>query len=159
MVESTVDFPLSAGDWVSGSGTLSGYQDNFAIRFYGRVYAPRAGQYTFGLRSKDGSKLLVDNVEIVDHGGEHEFTEATGTVTLTAGHHDIEVHYFCASSESGLILKWALPGESTLVVIPASNLFHAVDNEYCQDVYAPRIYNVAIEFETEDGSTHKLNLT
>lgn len=71
-----------------------GDTDRFGIRYNGYVQINTAGSYTFYTSSDDGSKLFIDNVEIVDNDGNHGNQERSGTVTLTTGLHAIRVLFF-----------------------------------------------------------------
>jgi len=84
--------------------------DSFGIQFSGYINIPAAGQYTFTTRSDDGSKLYIDNQQIVNNDGAHAPQDATGTVTLTAGMHAIKVTFFEASQGQELTVSWQGPG-------------------------------------------------
>ena len=69
IVESQISFALINGtEWVTMAGnTLTGFFTNYAAKFKGKVQAPLAGTYTFALQSDDGSRVVIDGVEIIDH--------------------------------------------------------------------------------------------
>jgi hypothetical protein len=160
LVENNLSFPETLVDWVTSKGqTLSGYIDNFAARFQGKIQAPIEGTYTFELDSSDGAILFINAEVIIDHNGLHGFTTETGSVVLTEGFHDIEVQYFEGTGVAGLELRWITPGESTAVPVPPQRFFHAVANEYCDDTDSPKVFNFAVLFELENGETVKINLT
>ncbi len=96
---------------VSYSGTFypGGPGDYFAAAADGSVWIDTAGDYTFYLRSDDGSQLTVDGVKIIDNDGVHGSTEVSATVSLSAGYHDISATYFENTSSSVLSLEWAGP--------------------------------------------------
>ena len=160
LLDIDIAFGETNADWITSKNqTLTGFDDNFAIRFRGKIQAGADGVYTFELTSNDGSRLFINAEEIIDHDGEHGFTAKQGTVTLDAGLHDIEVQFFNGTLSAGIELRWTTPGESTAVLVPAQSLFHAVANEYCDDTDSPKIFNFAVLFELEGGETVKLNLT
>jgi len=160
LLENKISFPAIFGNWTTSKGqSLSGYDNNFAIKFRGKIQAPIAGTYTFELQSNDGSKLFINADEIIDHDGEHGYTTASGQAILTEGFHDIEVQYFDGTGEARLELRWITPGETVAVVVPTGRFFHAVVNEYCDAAVVPQILNFAVLFEMENGETVKLNLT
>ena len=68
--------------------------DNFAIRLRGQLAIETPGTYTFALNSDDGSKLYINQNLIVDNDGIHTPRYVRGNVTLAAGMHHIEIHYF-----------------------------------------------------------------
>ncbi len=160
LLEDNISFPvIPSGDWVTTKGqVLSGFSDNFAARFRGKIQAPVTGLYTFQLQSSDGSILFIDGEEVINHDGVHGFTSASGSINLAEGFHDIVIHYFDGANDPGLDLRWIQPGESTAVTVPHQRFFHAVATEYC-DVDTPRIFNFGILFELDSGETVKLNLT
>jgi len=158
--ETDVNFPLTTTAWTTSAGeTLAGYVDNFAARFRGKVYAPLAGEYEFIVQSRDGSRLFIDNVEVVTHDGIHGFTEETGLVELDAGYHEFELQFFNATNEAGIIVSWKKPGDTVSEVIPSTRFYHEEINEYCDNTTSPKLYNFVIMFTCDNGETVKLNLT
>ena len=84
----------------------------FAIRFEGRLMAPRAGSYTFRLNSDDGSRLYIDGKVVIDNDGVHPPKAVDGTVQLTPGAHAIVVEYFQGPRwQIALELSWMQPGQ------------------------------------------------
>lgn len=73
-----------------------------------------SGNYTFTLNSDDGSQAYIDGALVVDDGGIHPPTTATGSDFLTAGSHALEVQFFeCCGGPSGVDI--ALPSGVTFV--------------------------------------------
>jgi hypothetical protein len=82
-------------------GTVSNFDigvrnqnDNFAFRFTGEIAAPADANYTFYTSSDDGSKLYIDDIQVVDNDGLHGPQWREGTIYLTAGQHKIVVTMF-----------------------------------------------------------------
>ena len=98
-------------------------KDNFYVNWGGVIRIPKDGDYTFHLESDDGSRLFIDGKQVVDHGGTHDMTEATGKTELKAGDHEIKVEFFDAEEDAGCILSWETSGKAKEVV-PAAVLFH-----------------------------------
>jgi len=119
-VDKTIDF-RSNGPTFPGTKL----DNHFAIRWKGKLKAPKDGSYTFFLESDDGSRLLIDGKEVVDNGGLHEMQTQTGSVELKAGDHDIQIDYFENENDggAGCVLSWRPKGMEKEVV-PASALFH-----------------------------------
>ena len=161
LVDNQIKFGLATGPWVTTkSTTLQGFTTAFAARFKGKLDAPSDGTYQFTLQAEDGAVLYINSAEIVNHDNEHSYTSVSNTVSLDKGLNDIEVHYFKGGSGThGLELRWIPPGETVETVIPPEKFFHAEANEYCDDENVPKIFNLAVEFETENGEKVKLNLT
>jgi PKD repeat protein len=95
------------------TGTLSEFSlepslldDNFGFRYTTTITAPTSGDYTFYTRSDDGSRLLVNGVEVVNNDGLHGAVEASGTVTLSAAEHTIVVEFFEAGGGESLEVQW-----------------------------------------------------
>jgi hypothetical protein len=161
LLEDQISFPTRNGQsWVTTDGQLvEGYQEDFAIRFRGRIQITVPGTYTFYLSSDDGSRLYIDGTEVIDNDGVHTTRELSAATYMSTGYHNIEVHYFQKSGNYGVTLSWVVPGEINPAVIPASRFFHAVTSEYCVNREVPRIMNFAVMFELENGETVKLNLS
>ncbi len=89
------------------------HQDNFfAFTFDGQITIPTSGTYTFYTRSDDGSRLVINGVEVVSNDGAHATREREGSVFLEAGEHDIDVEYFERGGAQVLNVFWSGPGIS-----------------------------------------------
>jgi hypothetical protein len=84
----------------------------FAIDYTARFWIERPGAYRFALVSDDGSRLYIDDNEIIDNDGIHPAERRTGSVELSGGIHQIRVSYFQGPrDEVALILQVAGPRE------------------------------------------------
>jgi alpha-L-fucosidase len=83
--------------------------DKFAFEFYGFIKIEKDGVYTFFTESDDGSKLFIDDLEMVNNDGEHGGEEKSGRAALKKGFHKIKVLYF--DSGGGNALKVSLQKE------------------------------------------------
>lgn len=117
-VDRQINFPSTQGAW-----TGTPFEDNFYVRWTGRLRAPKAGSYTFFLNSDDGSRLVIDGRQVVLNGGTHDMIEIPGTIDLSAGDHEILVEYFESEIDSGCILSWQGP-ELRKQIVPPEMLFH-----------------------------------
>ena len=79
--------------------------EDFAIRFRGELAIDTPGLYHFGLYSDDGAKLYIDGTLVVDNDGIHGPKGEKGIITLTAGKHPVEIHYFQGPRHS-IALQW-----------------------------------------------------
>ncbi|MCK5458110.1 MAG: exo-alpha-sialidase, partial [Melioribacteraceae bacterium] len=79
---------------------------SFAYIFKGYLTIPKDGKYTFYLASNDGSVLLIDDYEFINHDGPHGMSEESITVSLCKGKHKIVVKYFQMAEGLGLKLLW-----------------------------------------------------
>ncbi len=102
--------------------------DNYAFKFSGVINIPVAGKYTFFTTSDDGSNLYLDSLvtsrKIVNNDGVHTSRERSGTVTLTAGTHNIYVTYFNKSATNAFEVRWQGPTGSNIPkqLIPLTSL-------------------------------------
>ena len=83
--------------------------DKFVFYFKGFVNIEKTGLYHFYTASDDGSKLFIDDIEIVDNDGDHGTVEKSGRAYLKKGHHKIRVVYF--DSGGGNELKVSMQPE------------------------------------------------
>jgi len=89
-------------------------KDYYLARWISGVKILEPGNYTFYLRSDDGSMLFVDGLPAVMNEGCHGFDTATGVVELTTGEHLIVVHYFEATGGAGMYLQYSGPDTEDL---------------------------------------------
>ena len=106
-VVDAVDQPSTGGAW---PGLPLSMKDTFAARLHGSLAVPAAGTWTFHLISDDGSRLLLDGVEVIDNDGLHGMRTRSATLTLAAGPHAVEVEFFENGGGAGLQLYWEGPG-------------------------------------------------
>jgi alpha-L-fucosidase len=77
-------------------------KDKFAFDFSGYIKINKDGFYTFYSSSDDGSKLFIDDIEIVDNDGNHGTVEKNGKAALKKGYHKIRVSYYDAGGGNDL---------------------------------------------------------
>jgi len=111
----SIDFPLTSGAF-SGSGLT----DRFAVRITGYFDAPLKTNYTFYLNSDDGSRLVIgDDLVVVDHDGQHAYTELSGDAPLHEGPHSFTLEYFENTGDAGLSVFFSAIGSPKQNVGPA----------------------------------------
>ena len=104
----------------NGAFAGSGLSDNVGALFEARVTFPSAGVWTLFTESDDGSRLLVDGVEIVNNDGLHGMQERSGTIEIDQpGFRDIRVEFFERGGGAGVIVRWEGPG-TVKSVVPSS---------------------------------------
>lgn len=81
--------------------------NSFGIRYTGFITIEASDTYTFYTSSDDGSKLFIDDEEVVDNDGLHSVQERSGIKTLTAGIHSIEVLFFERGGGESLTVSYA----------------------------------------------------
>lgn len=102
-------------------------EDTYALLFTGEIEITNAGDYTFFLSSDDGSRLVIDGVEIIDNDGLHGLKELSNEipVSLDAGKHTIRVEFFEKYGAQKLFLKYQGPdSEDVKVTVPDTAYTH-----------------------------------
>ncbi len=96
----TINFTDNAsGNFVDGEEPfpvfgVPGEHDNFAIHARGVVAIPEAGNWTFGVNSDDGFRLLIDGNVVAEFAAPRGSSDTFGTVQLAAGKHALELYYY-----------------------------------------------------------------
>jgi alpha-L-fucosidase len=122
-MNSVNDNPAATGVAQIISNSNKKRTDKFAFEFYGYIKIAADGIYTFFTESDDGSKLYIDDMEIVNNDGDHGNVEKSGKAALKKGFHKIKVLYF--DSGGGNTLKVSYQSEGGMKTeLPASVLFH-----------------------------------
>jgi alpha-L-fucosidase len=98
-------------------------KDRFAFSFEGYIRIAKDALCTFFTASDDGSKLFIDDNEVVNNDGEHGAVEATGKALLKKGIHKIKVLYFDGGGDNSLKVSMQA-GNGPKEEIPAGLLFH-----------------------------------
>ncbi|MEM9819616.1 MAG: family 16 glycoside hydrolase [Bacteroidota bacterium] len=104
--------------------SLTGMENNFAIFFTGYIKIDVKGEYTFRLASDDGSKLLINGQQIIDHDGLHGADEKDGAVALDVGYHQIDIDFFQGYGGKSIVLSWKKPDKPFFTMVPKAALFH-----------------------------------
>lgn len=81
-------------DFSQGFPGLPNLKEWFAIDYQGTFGISKPGQYRFQLTSDDGSKLYIDDVQIINNDGIHSARTMEGAVQLKRGSHQIRISYF-----------------------------------------------------------------
>jgi hypothetical protein len=83
----------------------------FGIDFQGAFAVGETGVYNFRLTSDDGSKVIIDGLEIIDNDGYHPTRTSEAGVLLNAGVHRLEVPFYQGPGPLALTLEVGRPGE------------------------------------------------
>jgi hypothetical protein len=86
------------------------WPDNWGMVLEGNFQVDRSGDYTFHLKSDDGSKLYIDDRLVIDNDGDHSLLELKNSTKLSAGTHQIRIEFFEAGGEAVLELDVEGPG-------------------------------------------------
>ena len=98
-------------------------EEKYALQFDGYIKIDKEAIYDFFTYSDDGSKLFIDDEEVVNNDGEHGGVEASGRAALKKGYHKIKVVYFDAGGGNELRVSWQ-NSNGNREAIPAKVLFH-----------------------------------
>ena len=103
----TPNLDISEREYTQGFPTpeMQSVVEDFAIRFRGELAIDTPGSYVFGLLSDDGAKLYINGTLVVDNDGIHPAMGKKGDITLEAGRHPVEIHYFQGPRYS-IALQW-----------------------------------------------------
>lgn len=89
------------------------------IRF--TITVPQTGKWDFMILSDDGSRVSIDDKEIIENDGIHPPHPVMATVTLTQGVHNVRVLYYQGPGQGlALMLAWRKEGMQNWVRIPQS---------------------------------------
>ena len=117
-VSPVIDHP--AVPWLH-EGTIAG--DRFAARYSGFIRIDETATYTFFLSSDDGSALFIDGVAVASDPEPHSASTSSGTATLCAGWHSVEIRYYENTGSETLKLEWASPS-ITREIVPETAFCH-----------------------------------
>jgi len=95
----------------------------FALKFEGFVKVPKTGVYVFYVKSDDGSRLTINDEQIVDNDRIHGAREKSGYVALEKGFHSMKLVYFQRYHEQYLSASYKGPGIEKQE-IPVEMMFH-----------------------------------
>lgn len=113
-------------NWSGASPANAVPATQWSAKWAGTFKAPTTGTYTFSLNSDDGSRLYINNQEVINSWQDQASTTTTGTISLTAGQsYPIEVDYYQNGGGSNLNFGLLLPGASNDPVSQAANLARA----------------------------------
>jgi hypothetical protein len=84
--------------------------NTFGYKYKGYFVAPKEGIYTFFIESNDGSKLYINDEELINNDGAHGKQEKSGKMALKAGEYPLEIKYFQAGGGKALKVSWEGPG-------------------------------------------------
>jgi hypothetical protein len=110
-------------NWAGGSPDSSIDADTFSVRWTGQVQPRYTGDITFYVSADDGERLWVNNQQIINEWVDHETTEDSGTIALTAGQkYDLKLEYYENGGDADIVLSWSNPWQDT-EIIPQSQLY------------------------------------
>ncbi|MEP6614949.1 MAG: alpha-L-fucosidase [Ginsengibacter sp.] len=93
---------ISSGVASSISPDQKKRKDKFAFEFTGYINIQQPGFHSFFIQSDDGSKLFIDDIEIVNNDGDHGMVEKSKRAALKKGLHRLKVLYYDSGGDNGL---------------------------------------------------------
>ena len=92
---------------------------SWAARWRGFIYIAAAGEYTFHMRSDDGSWLWINEILVLanDHSA-NKMVQVSANIVLTAGYHSARVHYYNGFGEGGIVVHSSGPGTDPWTLLP-----------------------------------------
>lgn len=105
--------PKSAGQLPKNTIDLSvaGRADHFGMVFSGKLNVPQDGEYTFYINSDDGSRIWINDQQVVEYDGIHAPEgDRIGKVRLTKGAHPFRLEFFEGQQGQQLDVAWEGPG-------------------------------------------------
>lgn len=94
-------------DWGKGSPTRGIPKDDWSARFQTCLELDEETKVRFKLTSDDGSRLFIEGERVVDNWGDHGPRARSGTRTLEAGSHHLQIDYYEARHGAKLELEVA----------------------------------------------------
>jgi len=94
-------------NWGTGSPDPKLPEDNFSVRWTGRLVAPKSGVYEIGLATDDGVRFWLDGKLLIDSWHDRGVTLDTVDVKLEGGkQYDIRIEYYEHFGEAAAFLLW-----------------------------------------------------
>ena len=87
---------------ITSDEILQEIKENTLVNFKTKINIEQEDEYSFFLRSDDGSRLFLNRELIVDNDGEHGVLEKKGSKKLEPGVYDLEVTWFNAGGSGWL---------------------------------------------------------
>jgi len=85
-------------------------ENNFSVRWTGKLKAPESGNYTLGFTADDGARLYIDGKLLIDAWAGNPKRTVTTEITLEAGRsYDLRMDYFQTNREAVAKLVWSYP--------------------------------------------------
>jgi len=104
-VDNSVNF-----DWGRYKPTPDVSENNFSVRWTGKLAPPESGVYRLGFTADDGARLYLDGQLFIDAWVSNPTKTVTKEVSLTAGReYDVSLEYFQYNREAIARFVWSYP--------------------------------------------------
>src|SRR6185369_17852799 len=85
-------------------------ENNFSVRWTGKMTPAESGKYTLGFTADDGARLYLDGKLLIDAWAGNPKRTVTTEITLQAGRsYDLRMEYFQTNREAVAKLVWSYP--------------------------------------------------
>jgi len=104
-------------DWGSISPDRNIVDDNFSVRWSGKIVAPESGRYILGFSGNGGMRLMIDGQPFLEELTNRRTRSVTKEITLEAGRaYDVRFEYFeNANHYAAAKIVWAPPGAARML--------------------------------------------
>ncbi len=111
-IDETVDF-----DWDNGGPGSPVGNNNFSVRWAGKILPLYSEQYTFFTNSDDGIRLWVNGIQVINNWTDHSVKEDNGTITLSAGKlYDIVLEFYENGGQAVAQLSWSSASQPKQII-------------------------------------------
>lgn len=93
------------------------FRDHFYGVWEGQITVKKAGTYKFFTTSDDGSRMFVNNKQVVSNPGWHGMRRKEGSIELTAGKHPFSCDMFEGGGGAGMEVHWQGPDTNNQRII------------------------------------------
>ena len=132
----TTEFPAAATlikldksinfNWGTGSPAPTISNDNFKIRWTGKMRPLTDDNYTIYVTAGDGVRLWINNTQLINNWSNNPIKTYSATISLQKNtDYDVKLEYYSATNAASCILQWSASGVCKQV-IPATQLFAPV---------------------------------
>ncbi len=97
-------------------------KDNFGYTYSGFIHIPISGIYQFEITSDDSSRLLINNIILIDNDGLHSRKTYSKSIELKKGMHPIEMQFFERGGQEYFFVQWSR-SEFEKMSIPPNNFY------------------------------------
>ena len=94
-------------DWGLNSPAPEVNPDNFSVDWTRRVNFPLSASYVFTAEVDDGVRIFVNGVTVLDNFNTTGSRTITGSISLGAGQHDVQVQYVERTGQAKIRVSWA----------------------------------------------------
>jgi beta-glucosidase len=103
-------------------------ENNFSVRWTGKITPVESGTYTLGFTADDGARLYLDGKLLVDAWANNPTKTVTKEVALEAGRsYDLRMEYFQTTREAVAKLVWSYPRLADRLIDEAVKAVKAAD--------------------------------